>query len=301
MSTPATRGGAAQLGLVLFGVFIASTSVIMIKASSIHPILQSSYRQLFAAFILAPFFFRELKSRGERFSLRATLPSLVPGLLLGLHFITWIYGARLTLAGNSTVIVNMSPVVMPFVALVLLRVRLSPRELIGTAFAVAGVAILAVADYKGGGERFAGDVSCFVAMLLYTVYLALARKNNPEGRLWTYLVPLYFYGGLFCLAVALVLGIDPVANITWVDFAMTLGLAVGPTIVGHSVMNWAMLRFQPQVVSILNLGQFIFAGILAFIIFGEAPEASFYATSVLIVAGAVVSMAPKASAPKRGS
>jgi drug/metabolite transporter (DMT)-like permease len=62
---------------------------------------------------------------------------------------------------------------------------------------------------------------------------------------------------------------------------------------GHSIMNWAMLRFPPQVVSILNLGQFIFAGILAFALFGEVPHAIFYATSVLIVAGAVIAILPR--------
>jgi drug/metabolite transporter (DMT)-like permease len=134
-------------------------------------------------------------------------------------------------------------------------------------------------------------------MLLFAVYLALARKNNPEGRLWTYLVPLYLAGGLFCFMVALAAGVNPIEGITWTDVAMTAGLALGPTIMGHSIMNWAMLRFAPQVVSILNLGQFIFAGILAFALFGERPQASFYATSVLIVAGALIAILPRRAKP----
>ena len=292
MAAQAIGGRKAQLAILVFGVFVASTSVIMIKASAIHPILQASYRLLASVVFLLPFLLRELRSRGERLTFRLTLPALVPGVLLGLHFIAWIYGARMTLAGNSTVIVNMSPVVMPFVALALLGMKPSRRELAGTAIATLGVAILAAADYRGDSTRLAGDACCFAAMLLYTVYIALARKNNTGGRLWTYLVPLYFYGGVFCLAVALALGVDPVANITATDILMTLGLAVGPTIMGHSIMNWAMLRFPPQVVSIMNLGQFIFAGILAFAFFGELPGAVFYATSVLIVAGAIVAILP---------
>jgi drug/metabolite transporter (DMT)-like permease len=282
-----------QMAILVFGVFVSSTSVIMIKASTIHPILQASYRLLASVAFLAPFLFRELGSRGERLSFRLTLPALVPGVILGLHFIAWIYGARLTLAGNSTVIVNMSPVVMPLVALVLLRLRPSRRELAGTAIATLGVAILAASDYRGDPGHLAGDACCFAAMLLYTIYIALARKNNAGGRLWTYLVPLYFYGGAFCLVVALILGVNPVSGITATDVVMTLGLALGPTIMGHSIMNWAMLRFPPQTVSIVNLGQFIFAGILAFAFFGELPGSVFYATSVLIVAGAVVAILPR--------
>jgi drug/metabolite transporter (DMT)-like permease len=283
----------AQVSLVVFGVFIASTSVIMIKASTIHPLLQSSYRLLGAVAVLAPFLFRELRARGERLSLRLVAPSILPGIILGLHFIAWIYGARLTLAGNSTIIVNMSPVVMPFLAFFLLKVQPSRRELLGTLIATAGVALLAAADYRGDALHFRGDLLCFAAMLLFTVYLALARKSNDSGRLWSYLVPLYSFGGIFCLLVALALGVDPVAGITWTDVAMTAGLALGPTIMGHSIMNWAMMRFPPQVVSILNLGQFIFAGAIAFFLFGEVPRAVFYATSALIVAGAVIAILPR--------
>jgi drug/metabolite transporter (DMT)-like permease len=295
MQDRASGNRKAQVSLIVFGVFIASTSVIMIKASTINPLLQSSYRLLGAVIALTPFFLRELRSRGERLSFRLVAPSLLPGILLGLHFIAWIYGARMTLAGNSTIIVNMTPVVMPFLAFFLLGVLPSRREGLGTLIATSGVALLAVADYRGDPVHFTGDLLCFVAMLLFTVYLALSRKNNSAGRLWTYLVPLYFTGGIFCLLVALVLGVDPVAGITWTDVVMTAGLALGPTIIGHSVMNWAMLRFPPQVVSILNLGQFIFAGILAFALFGEVPRAIFYATSALIVAGAVIAILPARS------
>jgi len=298
-TSPSSGRRRAQVGLLVFGTFVSATSVIMIKASTIGSILQSSYRLLGAAVLLTPFFFKELKARGE--SPRASLawPAIIPGVLLGLHFIAWIVGARGTLAGNSTVIVNMSPVVMPFFAFFLLGSRPSRRELVGTAVACAGVTILALADYRSDPEHFAGDVYCFVAMLLFVAYLTIGRRNNPSGRIWSFLVPLYYIGGLFCLGVALVLGIDPVAGITWTDVAMTAGLAIGPTIMGHSIMNWAMLRFPPQVVSIVNLGQFIFAGILAFAFFGELPPAVFYATSALIAAGAVIAILPPRKAAAR--
>ena len=288
MAIHADRG--RNVLILIFGIFVGSTSVILIKASTISPILQSSYRLLGAVAFLLPFFFRELHARGEKFSFRRTKASVLPGLILGLHFIAWIYGARLTLAGNSTVIVNMTPVVMPFAAFALLGLLPSRRELVGTIIATIGVGLLAASDYKGGRGAFAGDAACFVSMLLYTLYIVLARRNNPEGRLWSYLVPLYFYGGVFCFAVALAAGLDPVAGLTWTDVVMTLGLALGPTIIGHSVTNWAMLRFPPQVVSVLNLAQFIFAGILGFAFFGEVPKPVFYGTSVLIVAGACIAI-----------
>lgn len=280
------------MSVLVFGVLVAASSVIMIKASAINPLLQASYRLLASVILLLPFFFRELKVRGERISFRMLWPSLIPGLLLGLHFIAWIYGARLTLAGNSTVIVNMVPVVMPFFAFLLMGIKPRKRELLGTLIATLGVALLAMVDYRADPGKLGGDGACFVAMLLFTIYLALARRNNPQQRLWTYLVPLYFFGGIFCLAIALAMGVNPVSGISARDIIMTLGLAIGPTIIGHSSMNWAMLKFSPQTVSIVNLGQFIFAGAMGFLFFGEIPNPMFYATSVLIVLGAVIAIIP---------
>jgi drug/metabolite transporter (DMT)-like permease len=289
----AIRRPEARIAILVFGVFISSTSAILIKASTINPLLQASYRLLISALLLMPLLFREIRARDERFSLRLFLPALLPGILLGVHFIIWIYGARVTPASNSTVIVNMMPVVMPFFAFFLLGAVPSRRELLGTGIACLGVALLAASDYRGDPRHFTGDLYCLVAMLLFVAYLALGRRNNGSGRLWSYLVPLYYVGGVLCLAIALVFGISPVAGITWVDVAMTAGLALGPTIMGHSIMNWAMLRFPPQVVSIINLGQFIFAGILGFFLFGEIPHPIFYATSALIVTGTVIAILPR--------
>jgi drug/metabolite transporter (DMT)-like permease len=281
-----------ELGLVLVANIVGGTSAIMIKASTIHPVLQASYRLLFSGVILAPLFFRELKRSGRRLSLRLVAPSLLPGIVLGLHFITWITGARMTLAGNATVIVTMVPVAMPF--LVFLMTRELPRkaEILGTLIALAGIAILASFDYRLDPGHFAGDLVCFLSMILYSVYLALARRFAPKERIWLYLVPLYLAGGLFCFLCALPFA-DPLRGITGTDVVMTLGLALGPTIVGHSLMNRAMTKLAPQTVSLFNLMQFIVAGILAYFIFGELPRPEFAFASVLIVVGVCIPILAK--------
>ena len=111
---------------------VGGSSAIMIKASTIHPVLQASYRVLFAGIILAPLFFRELRRSGRRLSLRLIAPSVLPGIVLGLHFITWIFGARMTLAGNATVIVTMVPVAMPFFVFFMIRELPRRAEIVGT-------------------------------------------------------------------------------------------------------------------------------------------------------------------------
>jgi drug/metabolite transporter (DMT)-like permease len=278
-----------HIALLLFAILVASSSVIMIKASRVHPVLQASYRLIMAGLFLLPFFFRELKRNGIRLSARLILPSVLPGIVLGLHFISWIAGARLTLAGNSTVIVNMLPVVMPFLAFFLIGEKPKRAEILGTSVSLLGLVLLAAFDFRLDRTHFLGDIVCFLSMLLYALYLMLGKRNNPGGRLWTYLVPLYLIGGLFCFVVSLPFA-HPVRGLTALDVLMTVGLALGPTVIGHSVFNLSMKRFASQVVSLLNVFQFVFAGLLAFVLFGERPGWEFFVTSAFIVSGAAIAI-----------
>ncbi len=279
--------GKAELALLLLANVVGGSSAIMIKASTIHPALQASYRLLGAGLLLLPLFLRDLRRSGKSFSPRLLLPSILPAIALGLHFISWILGARLTLAGNATVIVTMVPVAMPLLAFLATRELPRRTEVLGTVVAMSGAALLAAFDFRLEPAHFGGDLVCFASMILYTVYLVLARRNAPREGIWLYLVPLYLMGGVFCFLCALPFA-DPVRGITRMDLLMTLGLVLGPTMVGHSLMNRAMTRLPAQTVSLFNLTQFMAAGILAYFIFGEVPRPLFAAASAAIAAGIAI-------------
>ncbi len=277
---------AGSLLVLLFGAFAASTSVIFIKACTIDPVLLASLRLLLAAVLLTPIFGRELRRHRLPFNVKLIAPSVVPGLILGLHFMSWTAGARLTAAANSTLIVNLVPVVMPFYLYLLLREKANAREVIGTLVAMSGVVLLGFSDFRFDRSYFAGDSISFVSMLFFALYLVLGRKNNVQRSIWLYLVPLYYTGGLFCFAVAL-FRVNPfTTHYSAADLVAVAGLAVAATIIGHSALNYAMKVLRPQITSLVNLGQFIFAGVLGYLFFRELPTAAFYAASLLIVAGA---------------
>jgi len=288
-----------ELTLLLLANVVGGSSAIMIKASTLHPMLQASYRLLLAGILLSPLFFRELRASGRRLSLALVAPSIVPGIFLGLHFITWIAGARMTLAGNATVIVTMVPVAMPFFVFLMARELPSRAEVAGTAIAIAGIAILASLDFRLERAHFGGDLVCLLSMFLYAAYLALARRRAPSEGIMAYLVPLYLSGGLFCLIVALPFA-SPFSGITTMDVLMTLGLALGPTIVGHSLMNRAMTKLPPQTVSLFNLMQFIVAAVLAYCLFGERPGSGFALASPLIAVGVALPILLRNTSLARG-
>ena len=67
-----------------------------------------------------------------------------------------------------------------------------------------------------------------------------------------------------------------------------VALAAIPTVCGHSLLNAAMRRIRGQIVSLCNVSQFVFASIMGFLLFGEAPRALFYLASSIVVAGVVI-------------
>lgn len=279
--------------ILLFGVYCCSTSVIFIKIGTTDPIVLSAYRLLLGGLFLSPLLVaarRHFLTYRPAELLRRALP---PALFLAVHFITWIMGARMTPSANASLLVNMVPVVMPLLLYFILHEAVTRREGWGTLFALAGVILLGFGDFNFSPQYAAGDAVCFLSMLLYAFYLIHGRKNRDLPSIYLYVIPVYLLGGLVCLAIAAVLDLAGRPT-TWLgtstetEWLSILGLALIPTVLGHSIVNWALGRIRGQAVVIINLSQFIFAGVMGFAFLGEIPHSVFYLASALVVGGAVI-------------
>jgi drug/metabolite transporter (DMT)-like permease len=288
-----------MLMILLGGEILASASVIFIRLSSIDPILLASFRMLVAVLFLLPFYFRELKRDHKDvvpFSISEIKPVVVPGLLLGLHFISWIYGARLVPAANASLIVNLTPVATPFFIYFSAKERVNLLEILGSLIAIMGCFLLARGDFSLDRQYFLGDLIIFSAMLTFALYQVFAKKRMTG--LWRYMVPLYLVGGTFCLIVGLLTG-SSFLNWTAEDLIAIFGLALISTIGGHSIFNLAMKHLRGQIVSVFHTTQFIYAGVMAFLLLGEVPEKSFLIVAPIILTGLFITIVGQWKVPGR--
>ncbi|MEM6328941.1 MAG: DMT family transporter [Planctomycetota bacterium] len=294
-----------QILLLLVGVLACSVSVIFIKQSGVDAVLLSGLRLAVAAAVLAPVCAIDLRRHRAKMTWRHAAWPAVPGLVLAAHFITWIIGARLTPAANSTLIVNIVPVVMPVLLWAFARERLSRAEAAATLIVSAGLAVLFAADFRVSGDHFRGDAVCFGSMLLLAVYLALGRRFRHHPTVWLYLAPLYATAAAACLVVWAVQSGDPAAAwaaINWrAEWPWVIALGLVPTVIGHSLLNNAMRRLRGQTVSLLVMTQFIFAGVIAYATLGEAPDWTFYPASLAVAAGGVVAALAAKNEPEDDS
>ncbi|TWT46913.1 EamA-like transporter family protein [Botrimarina hoheduenensis] len=297
MATPAPSQ-IAPLMLVLAGVMACSTSVLWIKLSAIDPVLLTALRLGLAAALLTPFALRDARKHWSVLNWTHLRDACIPGAVLAAHFISWIFGARMTLASNGTLIVNLTPLATPFLLAVLSREHVTRREILATAIALMGLAILFVSDYHASAETFLGDWICFGSMLLFAVYLTLGRRFRHHPTHLLFITPLYGAAALTALGCTPLTAGEP---IDWSrEWLWVVLLTVVPTLIGHSALLAAIRHLRGQVVSVLNMTQFLFAAVFAWLMLDEVPPAAIAPAAACVLAAGLIAVWPERAAAKPG-
>lgn len=251
------------------------------------PALLGATRLFFASVLLLPICLRDLKRFPHLEVWRLFKVAFPAGCFLAIHFVTWNAGVRGTLVVHASLIVNMVPVVLPVILWLTHREKINRVEILATLISIAGISWLAVHDYHFSKEYLIGDLVCFGSMVLFAVYLSLGRKNRDSESIFLYVVPVYMIASIICFLVSIPRWTTmPVPD--GYDFGIALCLALIPTIIGHTLINYCMRHLRGQVVGIMNVGQFVFAGIFAFFLFGETPQFTFYIVSICVVSACVM-------------
>ena len=134
--------------ILLFGITCSAISFVFIRESVERSIMLAAWRVLLAALILAPAYYQARQQFGDAPWHKVIKRSVLPGLILSIHFIAWVSGARLTPGANATLMVSLMPLAMPFFMYFLYKEKLLRREWLATALAMIGVIILSLNDVQ---------------------------------------------------------------------------------------------------------------------------------------------------------
>src|SRR5437667_8120933 len=98
-------------------------------------------------------------ARSERTAPRSLLPlTLLSGLLLAIHFWSWIASLRFTTVASSVVLVSLKPVFAWGIAAAWLREHPTRAEAWGIALAVIGASLIGLGDARRSSGALGGDV-----------------------------------------------------------------------------------------------------------------------------------------------
>ena len=268
--------------LALFISIVAvSTASILIRMSSAPPLIIAFYRMLLSTLLLAPFFMRSNGiTRVRELGRRGVLNLMGVGVVLAIHFATWITSLSLTSVASSVIFVHVDPIFVAIVSHFLFKERITRRTIIGIIVAFAGATIIAIGDMGIDKMNFIGDMLALVGAVMLGIYILAGRRIRQDLDLVSYVTPVY-------ATSALVLGLMSLATGTSLigyssnEYLLFLVIAVVPMIFGHTVYNWTLKYLTAPVVSISLLGEPVGASILAYIFLDETP------TLMVMVGGAV--------------
>jgi drug/metabolite transporter (DMT)-like permease len=279
------------LAALVVAIAAVSTSAILIRWSGAPATVKAFYRVVFTTGLLAPLAFSrhgtDLRSLGRRDALAAA----VTGVALAVHFATWFQSVEWTSVAASVTLVQAQPLFVAVGAALYLDERLDARKLAGILVAVAGVAVMSAGDLLGGtavGPRpLAGNALALVGAVMMAGYVLAGRSLRQRLALLPYVTIVYAVCAAALLAWAATQGanLGPYPAHEW---ALFLGMAVGPGVFGHTVINWALGHVESSVVSVTLVGEPVGSTLLALVLLGEVPHVVTLLGGAVVLAGIVV-------------
>ncbi|MFB6184024.1 MAG: DMT family transporter [Haloarculaceae archaeon] len=265
--SPAVR---PTLGLGVAMVAI-STSAILVNWSAVPAVVQAFYRVLFTTLLLAPLAARRHADTLRSLSARSYLWLAVPGVLLAAHFSLWFESLDWTSVAASVTLVQAQPLFVAAGAALLLDERFSRRMLAGTAVALAGTVVISLGGLLGsalGARPLYGNALALGAAVAMAGYVLAGRSFRQRLPVVPYVTVVYGVCAAALLAVALATGAE-LLSYPPREWLLFLALAVGPGILGHTLINWSLGHIESGVVSVSLLSEPVGSTILAFVLLGE--------------------------------
>ncbi|HHR86053.1 MAG TPA: DMT family transporter [Candidatus Acetothermia bacterium] len=217
------------------------------------------------------------------------LLSALSGFFLSLHFILWIASLDYTSVASSVVLVSTSPIFVGLGARLFIHEPPSRLLKIAIALAVGGGVVVGWGDMRLGGMALQGDLLAVGGAIMAAGYLLIGRRVRREVPLSGYALATYGTATVILLIICLATS-QPLVGFSVQDYVWLILLGVGPQLIGHTSLNWALEYLQASVVSIVTLGEPIGATILAYAFFGEALTLTKTVGGAIILIGIYLGM-----------
>ena len=297
------RGGILRAAPVLVLAALGSSSgAVLVRLAESPAAVTAFWRLAFSVACLVPVLlyrgdWREWKSLG----MRETSLLAVSGLCLELHFLTWFRSLDFTSVASSTVLVSTHPLFVGLLSARLLGERPTRREWAGLSLAVAGALAIGWGDFRAGPDPLRGDLLAILAAAFAAVYFVAGRRLRGRLGLLSYVVPVYSIAALTCLLYGRSANLQFAGWPAGTWWAL-VGLAVGPTLLGHTGFNWALRHVRAYVVSVILLFEPLGATLLAILVLGRAelPGVNTFVGGTAILAGVWISIRSRLLAPDSG-
>ncbi len=278
-----------RVGLAV-AVGAISTGAILVRWSTAPAAVAAFYRVCFTTFPLAIVAAWRYRSAFGAIHRRDLAGAVLAGLALAVHFASWFESLAWTSVAASVTLVQSQPLFVALGSWLLLREHLTRPTVTGIFLAVSGVVIISIGDLLNGGvgaNPALGNALALVGALAAAGYVLAGRSLRQRVPLVPYVVVVYTVAAAGLLVIAL-LDEAPLLGYPGREWLLFVGLAIGPGLLGHTVINWALGHLESSLVSVSLLGEPIGAAILAAVLLGEWPTLATVVGGGIVLAGIVL-------------
>ncbi|HPC83019.1 MAG TPA: DMT family transporter [Thermoanaerobaculaceae bacterium] len=289
-----TRRCSALCGLALAVVAI-SWGAPLARMTEAAPLAVAMWRLVLATALLVPIAF----VRGELpLPAGAGRPSAWAGALLAVHFGLWIPSLFLTSVSASVVLVTTTPLWVLLLSPRFLGVPIRASNLLTFGLAMTGVTVISWGDFELSPRTLLGDAMALGGAFAVAGYIVIGKRMRAKAPLLGYLAVVNGVAAAVLAAAVLASG-TPFCPRTAVSWLPLLGMAVGPTLVGHTMLNWALAHLEAYRVNLAVLLEPVGATLLTWAILGEAPPLHVVPGAALVLGGLGLEMLPRRSERQR--
>jgi drug/metabolite transporter (DMT)-like permease len=270
-------------------VFATGYSVSRIVLEDVGPAALAMTRLAIGALLLVPWAWRGMvrASLSRADHCRIALMGVV-GFTLAFALGNW--GLAHSTASNAALLITVEPASLILLSPLLLGERLSRREGVGAAFAIAGAAVVVVNGVPGLTHalvpHWRGDLVLILSGAAYAAYSLLGRpvlRRHPALVVTAYSIVWGAAAMLPLAALEWAGGARPAWTPAAVAGALYLGVVM--TALGYAVWNWCLERVEaPRVAVFLNI-QPLGGALLGVWWLGERLTAFTVVGGLLILAG----------------
>jgi drug/metabolite transporter (DMT)-like permease len=282
--------------VLLFSVLGVSLSGPLVRISQAHPIAIAVWRLTFSLAIIAfPLLVRGSWRQWRTLDRTSLGVALAGGVMLALHFWSWNTSVEMTTISASVVLVNIQPLIVGALSAFWLREPPSRQQWIGILVAMVGALIVISPDLIGeggkalSGRALLGDGLATIGAITAAVYYVIGRRLRTTLDLWAYVALVYGTCLITLLGIAWIISV-PLGPFPRQEYQIFALLALGPMLLGHTGMNWALRYARAYQVNIVLLGEPIGATLLAALLPGirETPGIWTIVGGVFVLLGIVL-------------
>lgn len=258
---------------IFTAVLAVSTSAIIVKLSTAPASVIAFYRLAITVLIMSPWIISNHLGAFKKITRSEFFYSAIAGIFLAFHFIFWFKSLDFTTVASSVVLVTLQPLFAFIGTMIFFKEKYTTLSIIGGIISIVGSFIISWGDFALSQTAFFGDVLALIACGMITAYLLIGQRIRQSLHLIVYTYTVYSVASVVLLIYIFIahesLGPYPVTD--WLYFSL---LAVFPTLLGHSILNWAVKWVSTSVISMSILGEPIGASLLAYFILKEIPVPS---------------------------